>query len=58
MSSGDINRWEEEYAPTFTSDGLIIDVRHNGGGNIDSWVLGKLMHKAWMYWQPRVGEVI
>jgi tricorn protease len=55
MGSSDINRWEEEYAPAFTDDGLIIDVRHNGGGNIDSWILSKLMRKVWMYWQPRVG---
>jgi tricorn protease len=55
MGSGDINRWEEEYAPNFTADGLIVDVRHNGGGNIDSWILNKLMRKIWMYWQARVG---
>ena len=57
MGSGDINRWAEEYAPVFTSDGLIVDVRHNQGGNIDSWILSKLMRKVWMYWQPRVGSV-
>ena len=56
MGSNDINQWVEEYSPVFTRDGLIIDVRHNGGGNIDSWILGKLMRKAWMYWKPRVGE--
>jgi tricorn protease len=55
MGQGDINRWEEEYAPEFNADGLIIDVRHNNGGNIDSWILNKLMRKVWMYWQPRVG---
>ena len=55
MGQGDINRWEEEYAPEFIADGLIIDVRHNNGGNIDSWILNKLMRKVWMYWQPRVG---
>ena len=55
MGSGDMNRWEEEYPPVFNDDGLIIDVRHNGGGNIDSWILGKLLHKAWMFWQPRIG---
>jgi tricorn protease len=31
-------------------------VRHNSGGNIDSWVLEKLLRKAWFYWQPRVGN--
>jgi tricorn protease len=31
-------------------------VRHNRGGNIDSWILGKLLRKAWFYWQPRIGR--
>ncbi len=55
MGQNDINQWVEEYTPVFTRQGLIIDVRHNNGGNIDSWILGKLLRKAWMYWQPRVG---
>lgn len=33
-----------------------MDVRHNGGGNIDSWILERLMRRAWMYWAPRVGD--
>jgi C-terminal processing protease CtpA/Prc len=36
--------------------GRKVDVRHNGGGNIDSWILGKLLRKAWFYWQPRIGN--
>ncbi len=56
MGVNDINQWEEEYYPIFNRQGLIIDVRHNGGGNIDSWILGKLLRKAWMYWKPRVGQ--
>ncbi len=55
MGSDDIRQWEEEYTPVFDRQGLIVDVRHNRGGNIDSWLLGKLMRKAWMYWQPRTG---
>ncbi len=55
MGSRDIAQWEEQFTPQFNRGGLIIDVRHNGGGNIDSWILGKLLRKAWMYWQPRVG---
>ena len=58
MGSSDIDRWVEEYSPVFTDEGLIVDVRHNQGGNIDSWILSKLMRKVWMYWQPRVGSVI
>lgn len=56
MGSNDINQWVEEYTPVFTRAGLIIDVRHNNGGNIDSWILGKLLRKAWMYWQDRTGK--
>ncbi len=44
------------FYPVFNRDGLIIDVRHNRGGNIDSWLLGRLLRKAWFYWQPRVGQ--
>jgi tricorn protease len=51
----DINQWNEEYTPVFNRQGLIVDVRHNGGGNIDSWILERLMRKAWMYWQARTG---
>jgi len=56
MGSDDIAEWAENYYPVFDRQGLIIDVRHNGGGNIDSWILGKLLRQAWFYWQPRVGR--
>jgi tricorn protease len=56
MGSNDINQWVEDFGPVFNRQGLIIDVRHNQGGNIDSWILGKLLRKAWMYWQPHVGR--
>ncbi len=55
MGTDDIRQWEEEYTPIYDRQGLIVDVRHNRGGNIDSWLLGKLLRKAWMYWQPRQG---
>jgi len=56
MGANDINQWAEQFYPVFDRQGLIIDVRHNGGGNIDSWILGKLLRKAWFYWQPRIGK--
>ena len=58
MGSADIEQWAREFYPICDRQGLIIDVRHNRGGNIDSWVLGKLLRKAWFYWQPRVGNPI
>ncbi|MBN82834.1 MAG: protease, partial [Planctomycetaceae bacterium] len=55
MSSADIAQWTRHYYPVFHRQGLILDVRHNRGGNIDSWILEKLLRKAWFYWKPRVG---
>jgi tricorn protease len=55
MGSGDIAQWARDFYPVFQRQGLIIDVRHNRGGNIDSWLLEKLLRKAWFYWQGRVG---
>jgi tricorn protease len=55
MGDKDISQWEEQYTPIYDRDALIVDVRHNWGGNIDSWLLGKLSRKAWMYWQSREG---
>jgi len=48
--------WARDYFPVWNRKGLIVDVRHNQGGNIDSWILGSLMRRPWMYWQPRVGN--
>ncbi len=56
MGSKDIDQWARDYYPVFDRQGLIIDVRHNRGGNIDSWLLSKLLRQAWFYWQPRVGN--
>jgi tricorn protease len=56
MGPNDVAQWARDYFPVFDRQGLIIDVRHNQGGNIDSWLLGELMRKAWFYWQPRVGS--
>ena len=55
MGSGDIAQWERDFYPVFDRAGLIFDDRNNRGGNIDSWILEKLMRRSWMYWQPRVG---
>ena len=56
MSGGNINDFYREFYPVFNRKGLIIDVRYNNGGNIDSFILEKLMRKAWMYWKSRSGK--
>jgi tricorn protease len=56
MGSGNYSEWQRHFFPVFERAGLIIDVRHNGGGNIDSWILSRLLRQAWMFWSPRVGD--
>ncbi len=56
MGGGNITEWYRQFYPIFNRQGLIIDVRHNRGGNIDAFILEKLIRQAWMYWQGRVGQ--
>jgi len=56
MGGRDIDEWYRSYYPVFNRKGLILDMRHNRGGNIDSLILEKLLRKIWFYWKPRVGE--
>ena len=56
MSGSNLTEWYRNFYPVFNRGGLIVDVRHNPGGNIDSIILEKLIRKAWFYWQPRNGE--
>ena len=56
MGADNMAEWAREYYPVFNRPALIIDVRHNRGGNIDSWILNRLLRKAWFFWQPRVGD--
>jgi tricorn protease len=56
MGGDNYTEWVKNFYPVFDRKGLIIDVRHNRGGNIDSWILEKLLRKAWFYWQERVGK--
>jgi tricorn protease len=53
MGANDLNHWYREFYPVFDRPGLIIDVRHNRGGNIESFILEKLLRRDWMYWKTR-----
>jgi len=57
MGSGDIGQWTREFYSQTHKQGMIIDVRHNNGGNIDSWVLSQLLRKPWAYFKGRAGDV-
>lgn len=56
MARDDIGVFAREFYAQSDRDGLIIDVRSNNGGNIDSWIIEKLLRRAWSYWAPRDGK--
>jgi tricorn protease len=58
MGSGNYTEWVKSFYPVFNRKGLVIDMRHNRGGNIDSWILEKLMRKAWFYWKNRNNQPV
>lgn len=52
MTASDMAGFVREFYANIDREGLIIDVRRNRGGNIDSWILEKLLRRAWAFWQP------
>ena len=57
MIGSDMNSFVREFYANIDRDGLIIDVRRNNGGNIESWVIEKLLRRVWMIWQGRDGSI-
>jgi tricorn protease len=51
------NAFARGFFGDYDKQGLIIDVRNNHGGNIDSWLLDMLQRKAWMYWESRNANI-
>ncbi len=50
MGSNDVASFARDYFEHVDKDGMIIDVRGNRGGNIDSWIIGTLLRRVWAYW--------
>jgi tricorn protease len=55
MGAGDMANFVREFYASYDREGLIVDVRRNRGGNIDSWVIEKLLRRTWAFWQPPQG---
>lgn len=51
MGPNDIASFARDFYANYDRDGLIIDVRRNRGGNIDSWIIEKLLRRTWAFWQ-------
>lgn len=55
MGPTDYSQWARDFYPVIDRPGLILDLRNNRGGNIDSWILSRLLRRTWMWWAPRFG---
>ncbi len=53
MGTADIATFAREFYAQLDRDALVIDVRGNNGGNIDSWIIEKLLRRTWVFWQRR-----
>ncbi|MBI5254992.1 MAG: PD40 domain-containing protein [Burkholderiales bacterium] len=53
MGGDDIATFAREFYAQLDREALVIDVRGNTGGNIDSWIIEKLLRRTWAYWQRR-----
>ena len=53
MGASDVAGFAREFYALEGKKGIVIDVRRNGGGNVDSWIIDRLMRKAWMFWAYR-----
>ena len=47
MEGRDIASFTRDFFEHFDKDGLIIDVRGNIGGNVESWITGTLLRQVW-----------
>jgi len=56
MGTDNFYEFVRGYYAAANKGGLILDLRHNRGGNIDSWMVSRLMRQAWMWWSQRDGD--
>lgn len=56
MGDGGLTEFGKHYYPiTQTKDGIVFDVRNNGGGYISGMLLVHMSHKPYHYFKPRYG---
>jgi len=57
MTDPDLDGFAREFYANVNRQGLIIDVRRNNGGSIDSWIIEKLLRRAWAFWTTPEGRL-
>ncbi|MBA4138517.1 MAG: protease [Opitutus sp.] len=56
MGTANFYEFVRNYYSAANKAGLVLDLRHNRGGNMDSWMVSRLMRPAWMWWSTRDGD--
>ena len=49
LTAKNFSEWVQQFYSVHNRKGLILDLRYNNGGNISSWILSRLMRKAYTY---------
>ena len=55
MTGSDLNAFARDFFPQNRMSGLILDVRDNSGGNIDSIIINQFLKQAWAFWEFEPG---
>lgn len=58
MGSGDIATFARDFFAQTDKGGIVIDVRNNSGGNIDSILIAQLLRRPWAFWGKPDGSGI
>jgi tricorn protease len=56
MNRTSLRRFENEISQFWNKKGIIVDIRYNGGGNIDQQLLDILERRPYEYWNSRWGS--
>ncbi|MCX6640619.1 MAG: PDZ domain-containing protein [bacterium] len=57
MQTNGLWQFGHQYYPQFNKEGMILDVRHNGGGSVAQILLAQLNRKVWSAGRARRGGV-
>ncbi len=55
MNQPSLRRFENEINRFWNAEGIVVDVRYNGGGNIDQQLIDILERQPYQFWNPRWG---
>jgi len=57
MNQPSLERFENEIDRFWNAKGIVVDIRYNGGGNIDQQLLDILERRPYEYWNNRYASV-